>query len=299
MTLTTMQFDILTYIERYQDKFLDMQTISDKTHYSVEDVEATLKQLVSEGLLDEKQQVTTKAYTLLESYKVKKAIFMAAGFGSRMVPLTLSMPKPLIKVNGKRIIETLLDAVLAAGIEDISIVRGYQAEAFDMLLSKYPMIKFIENPTYNEANNIGSALKFKDLMTNAYVLESDLVLYNPELIRKYELHTNYIGKYVNYTNDWCFDVEDEIIRRVNSAGGENCYHMYGISYWDEKAAQQMVTDIPSVFEMEGGHQRYFDEVALTYCKDNFEVYIRPVYEGDIIEIDTFGELQDIDDSYKI
>lgn len=218
MTFTTMQFDILTYIERYQDKFLDVQTISDKTHYSVEDVEATLKQLVSEGLLDEKQQVTTKAYTLLEPYKVKKAIFMAAGFGSRMVPLTLSIPKPLIKVNGKRIIETLLDAVLAAGIEDISIVRGYQAEAFDMLLSKYPMIKFIENPTYNEANNIGSALKFKDLMTNAYVLESDLVLYNPELIRKYELHTNYIGKYVNYTNDWCFDVEDEIIRRVNSAG---------------------------------------------------------------------------------
>ena len=57
MTFTTMQFDILTYIERYQDKFLDVQTISDKTHYSVEDVEATLKQLVSEGLLDEKQQV--------------------------------------------------------------------------------------------------------------------------------------------------------------------------------------------------------------------------------------------------
>ena len=52
MTFTTMQFDILTYIERYQDKFLDVQTISDKTHYSVEDVEATLKQLVSEGLLD-------------------------------------------------------------------------------------------------------------------------------------------------------------------------------------------------------------------------------------------------------
>ena len=46
---------------------------------------------------------------------------MAAGFGSRMVPVTLNTPKPLIKVHGKRIIETLLDAVLDAGITDIHV----------------------------------------------------------------------------------------------------------------------------------------------------------------------------------
>ena len=110
-------------------------------------------------------------------------------------------PKPLIKVNGKRIIDTLLDAVLAVGITDITIVRGYLGEQFDVLLKKYPMIKFIENPTYNEANNIGSAFLIKDIMDHAYVLESDLVLYNPEIIRKYEYQSNYMGKYVDETDD--------------------------------------------------------------------------------------------------
>lgn len=298
MNFTDIQFDILTYIERYQEQHLTIEELASKTHYASEEVEATIKTLKELELLDEAGIPTLKAYRVLEPYKVKKAIFMAAGFGSRMVPLTLSMPKPLIKVNGVRIIETLLDAVLKAGITDITIVRGYQAEVFDMLLSKYPMIKFIENPTYNEANNIGSALKFKDLMANAYILESDLVLSNPDIIRKYELHTNYMGKYVDYTNDWCFDVKDGVIEAVNSDGGHNCFHMYGVSYWKEEDALKMATDIPAVYESEGGKQKYFDEVSLRLKKENYTVHVRPVFEGDIIEIDTFKELQDVDATYR-
>jgi len=297
MHFTDTQFDILVYIEKYQEQHQDDLTISNHTHYQPEIVKKTIEELKKLELLDKDHLLTLKAYRLLEPYRVKKAIFMAAGFGSRMVPLTLSMPKPLIKVNGQRIIETLLDAVLAAGITDITIVRGYQAEAFDMLLGKYPMIKFIENPTYNEANNIGSALKFKDLMANAYILESDLVLYNPDIIRKYELHTNYMGKAVAYTNDWCFDVKDGIIEAVHSEGGHDCYHMYGVSYWDKAAAQQMTHDIPALYYSEGGKQKYFDEVALRYFKDHYTIHVRPVFEGDIIEIDTFQELQQIDHNY--
>lgn len=298
MNFTDLQFDILTYIERYQEEHLSVEEISTRTHYTIEEVIQTLQELKALELLDENQMPTLKAYRVLEPYKVKKAIFMAAGFGSRMVPLTLSMPKPLIKVNGVRIIETLLDAVLKAGITEIYVVRGYQAEVFDMLLTKYPMLKFIENPTYNEANNIGSALKFKDLMANAYILESDLVLSNPDIIRKYELHTNYMGKYVDYTNDWCFDVTDGVIQAVNSDGGHNCFHMYGVSYWDKKDALKMVEDIPAVYDSDGGKQKYFEEVALRAKKDHYKVHVRPVFEGDIIEIDTFQELQEVDSTYK-
>lgn len=86
---------------------------------------------------------------------------MAAGFGSRLVPVTLNTPKPLILVHGKKIIETLLDAVIEAGIQDITIVRGYLGEQFDVLLKKYPMIKFVSNPIYNESNNISSAYAIK------------------------------------------------------------------------------------------------------------------------------------------
>ena len=46
----------------------------------------------------------------MEPYRVKRAVFLAAGSGSRLAPSTLNTPKPLVRVHGKRIIDTLLDA---------------------------------------------------------------------------------------------------------------------------------------------------------------------------------------------
>ncbi len=77
---------------------------------------------------------------------VKRAVIIAAGFGSRLVPITLKRPKPLVVVNGIRIIDTLLDSFINIGIEEIYIIRGYKKEMFDELLIKYPNIKFIDNP---------------------------------------------------------------------------------------------------------------------------------------------------------
>lgn len=63
-------------------------------------------------------------------HKVKKAIIMAAGFGSRLQPLTLTTPKPLIKVNGVRMIESVITGLEANGITEIYIVVGYLKEKF-------------------------------------------------------------------------------------------------------------------------------------------------------------------------
>ena len=113
--------------------------------------------------------ITNFGFEALEPYRCKRAVFIAAGFGSRMLPITLNTPKPLVRVHGTRIIDRLIDACLEAGIDDIYIVRGYLGELFDQLLYKYPMIKFLENPLYQEANYISSALIAKNLLQNAYV----------------------------------------------------------------------------------------------------------------------------------
>ena len=175
MTLTLNQFELLVYIERHQNTKITQRALAKQLDVSLGVVNKTLAELLESEMLrsirNSVYDVTLKGYETLEPYRVKKAIFLAAGFGSRMVPITLNTPKPLVLVHGKRIIETLLDAVVAAGIEDITIVRGYLGEQFDVLLHKYPKIKFIENPLYNETNNISSAYLIKDMMEGAYVLE--------------------------------------------------------------------------------------------------------------------------------
>ena len=302
MYLTRMEFEILCLIERHQDLKISQRKIADLLEVSVGTINKTLKDLLEKELIKLKSsglyEVTLKGYEWLEPHRVKKAIFMAAGFGSRMVPVTLNTPKPLIQVHGKRIIETLLDAVIAAGIQDITIVRGYLGEQFDVLLKKYPMIQFIDNPIYNESNNISSAYVIKDKLENAYVLESDLVLYNPDLIRKYEYSSNYLGMKVDMTDDWCFETEKSVITKVK-VGGTNVHHMFGISYWTKEDAIKMSVDIDKVFHSPGGKERYWDEVALTDCKNNYEIHVRPVSKGDIIEIDTFSELKQVDPIYNV
>ena len=157
MGLSRTQFDLMTNLEAAGSRTPTQRELAAASGRSVGTVNKTLKELQELGYV-QKNQLTPQGLAALEPYRAKRAVFVAAGFGSRMVPITLNTPKPLVRVNGTRMIDTLLDAVVAAGIQEIYIVRGYLAEQFDQLLFKYPMIKFIENPAYNEAKNIASLM---------------------------------------------------------------------------------------------------------------------------------------------
>lgn len=294
MKLTRKQFDILVAITESSD--VTQRKLQEITGYSLGTINKIVKEFTELGLIDA-GAVTPKGLEALEPYKVKRAIFIAAGFGSRLVPITLNTPKPLVRVNGTRMIDTLLDAVVAAGIEEIYLVRGYLGEQFDQLLYKYPNIKFIENPYYNEANNISSAFLARHLMQNAYVFEADLVLSNPKLITKYQYVSNYLGVPTDYTDDWCFETKNKVITKVK-IGGNDCHHMFGISYWDAEGGAKLYDDIKKVYEMPGGKERYWDQVSLEYCIDNYTVEVRECTFDDIVEIDSFADLKKMDPTYR-
>ena len=293
--LTRKQFDILTCLEQCKEK-LNQREIAEKAAMSLGSVNRTYTSLTELGYVAD-GVLTEAGYAALEPYRVKRAVFIAAGFGSRLVPITLNTPKPLVRVNGVRMIDTMLDAVVAAGIEEIIIVRGYLGEQFDQLLYKYPNIKFIENPLYNEANNISSALLSRHLLQNAYMLEADLYLSNPNLITKYQYTSNYLGVPTGYTDDWCFETKNKVITKVK-VGGENCHHMYGVSYWNAEAGAKLYDDIKKVYEMPGGKERYWDQVPLEYCLSNYTVEVRECTFDDIVEIDSFADLKKIDPIYR-
>ena len=87
---------------------------------------------------------------------VERAIIMAAGLGNRMQPVTLTTPKPLVAVNGVRMIDTVIHALHGNGIYEIYIVVGHLKEKFQGLPEQYPGVTLIENPYYDTCNNISS-----------------------------------------------------------------------------------------------------------------------------------------------
>ena len=298
MKLTRTQFDMLTLYEQEKiSKNFTQRNIARITGFSTGTVNKTHVFLNENGLI-ENNALTPAGFKALEPYRVKRAVFIAAGFGSRLVPITLNTPKPLVRVKGVRIIDSLLDAVVAAGIDEIIIVRGYLSEQFDQLKYKYPKIQFLENPLYNESNNISSMMCARFLLQNAYVLESDLLLSKSALISKYQYTSNYLGVPVDRTDDWCFETRNGIITKVR-VGGKNCHHMFGISYWTASDGAKMADHIKQVYEMPGGKERYWDQVALEYFIKDYSIEVRECSFDDIIEIDTFNELKSLDETYRV
>lgn len=294
------EFNILRYLEKNTDKKITQRDLAKALNLSLGTINSTISSLDKKNCVkyDESLILTVQGIKALEPYRVKRAVFLAAGFGSRMIPLTFNTPKPLIKVHGKPMIEYLLEAVEKAEIEEKVVVVGYLGEYFEVLKHKYPDIKIIYNKLYNDANNISSALMAKDYLENAYVMESDLVLFNSDIIQKYEYQSCFLGKYVDRTDDWCFTVKKDIIIE-EKVGGTNCYHMYGISYYDKEDGKKLSKDIEEVYNMPGGKEKYWEQVPLVYKKNNYKIHIKPCFDGDIVEIDSFKELKEIDNIYNI
>ena len=293
--LTKKEFNALTLMERTGKSF-SQRELSEALGVSLGTANKLSKELHDKQLCDG-GHITDGGLAALEPYRVRRAVFIAAGFGSRLVPITFNTPKPLVRVHGTRIIDTLLDAVAAAGIPEIVIVRGYLGEQFDQLLYKYPNIKFVENPVYNEANNISSAVCVRYLLKNAYVLEADLVLKNRALIHKYEYESNMLGIPVDRSDDWCLMTDGSGVITQETVGGLNCHQMVGISFWSEADGGKLAGDLDEVYRSPGGKERYWEQVPLVYKKENYSVHVRECSFEDITEIDTFNELKQIDKLY--
>lgn len=288
------EFDVLSILEAEKTN-ISQREIATRIGYSVGTVNSIINDLTENGFVQNKR-ITQKGIEELEPYRVQRAVFIAAGFDSSLIPITLNTPKPLIRVQGERIIDSLLDAVVRAEIKEIIIVRGYFSEQFDQLLYKYPNIKFFENPAYNEGNNIASLICARYFLENAYILESDFILKNPNLITKYQYRSNYLGVPCERTDDWCFIMDKDKISGTQ-VGGFNTYKMVGISYWTNNDGKKLSECLKKIYDSPGGKKRYWDTVPLEYCKDDFNLVVRKCNFDDFIEIDSFNELKSVDSTY--
>ncbi len=298
--LSRYEFELLTYLEKHGKDVYSQRKLADDLTITLANSAKLVKDLVAHDYINELAdgsiEISEKGLRALEPYRVRKAIILAAGFGQRLAPVTLDTPKPLVKVNGVRILDTLLDALYAKGITNITIVRGYKKEQFDELLEKYPTLHFIDNPEFNLANNISSAIHAIDLIDRCYICEADLYITNPDIINKYEYRSNYLGAKVSETDDWCFKKRNGCIDGYQ-LGGTDCYQAFGISYWNGEDAEKLKADLQKVYSMRGGKENLWEMIPLKIMRKNYQIEIRKCHKSDIIEIDNFIELIAADPSY--
>jgi len=231
--------------------------------------------------------------------KVDKAIILAAGMGTRMKPITEKIPKPLVEVNGKPIIETMIEALQKNDVKNIYIIIGYLKEKFYYLKQKYKNINFIENEYYETSNNISSLYVAREYLSNSIVLEGDLIIYNDNILTPFFEKSGYNCVYKKQTSEWALIVENNIIKSCILEGGVKGWQLYGISRWNKKDAQSLKKHLEIEFDEKKNFQCYWDYIPLFYYKKDYHLEIVQMYENDVIEIDKFEELVQIDKSYEI
>lgn len=299
--ITRYKFEILKYLEKNGGNYYAHRQLSDALTISNTEITKDISEMVQDNLITKKDnylEITKEGILALEPYKVKKAVILAAGFGSRMMPATKDRPKPMVTVKGKRIIETLLDALVAVDIKDITIVRGYKKEKFNKLLDKYPFIKFIDNGNYDKYNNISSAILLKDnFVGGSYLCEADLYITNPDIITKYQYTSNILGSWSLETDDWSFKMDDYGHIRDYQKGNTFCWNYYGISYWTSQDCKKLNRDWARLFNTENGKDIFWEQVPLQLNSKDYQVEIRPCNKSDIMEIDNYYELAQLDSSY--
>ncbi len=303
MALTRYEFEVLSFLEREKKGIYPIRHLSDTLCISGTAVMKCLEHLKNEGMLSENNGelvVTERGLEALEPYRVRRAIILAAGFGSRMMPATADHPKPMVRVNGVRIIDTLLDALVAVGIKEITVIGGYQFEKLKELQEKYPFIQLIENKDYASTNNISSALlSFDTLHDGCYFCEADLYISNPKIITKYQYASNILGSYSMETDDWSFRMADGYLTDYKK-GNTYCYNYYGISYWTPEDCEKLKKDFVEVFNDPKDGKNYFWEfIPFVLRKEKYKVEIRPCKKQDVMEIDNYYELAQLDSSYQM
>ncbi|MGM9614585.1 MAG: NTP transferase domain-containing protein [Oscillospiraceae bacterium] len=299
MSISRYEFEVLAHLEKNGEKAYPMRTLVDALKISGTAIGKCLENLTGGGLVGRRGDalcITEKGLAALEPYRVKKAVILAAGFGSRMMPATADRPKPLVTVNGVRIIDTLLDALVAVGITDITLVRGYKKERFDDILGKYPFLKLVDNDIYAVTNNISSVMAVLDELDACYLCEADLYITNPDIITKYQYASNILGSYSLETDDWSFRLHNGHITDYQK-GNTYCYNYYGISYWTPEDSAKLRADFRQVYEEEGGRDYFWEFIPLVLRREKYAVEIRPCEKSDIMEIDNYYELQQLDPSY--
>lgn len=253
---------------------LTQREMAKKMDLSLGTVNGLVKECLAEGYIAEEEAGKEKRLVLLEKgkellkpYKVDGALIIAAGFGSRFVPLTFETPKGLLEVFGERMIERQIKQLHEVGIYDITIAVGYLKEKFEYLIDKFD-VKLLYNPEYSCKNTLATVYRARKFLKgrNVYILSSD------NWMRENMYHTYECGAWYSAaheegeTKEWCLTFNKKgRISDVN-VGGKDAWFMYGPVYLSREFSARFLPVLEAYYQIPGTEQFYWEQPYVDMLK---------------------------------
>lgn len=230
------------------------------------------------------------------------AIILAASRGMDFGELTKDIPKTLLKVNGKTILQTLIDQFNQMGIKDISVVRGYGKEFINV-----DNIKYIDNNQFNQTKELYSmfeavteikgdtVISYGDILFKKYVLnellnnKEDIVIVVDNDLEEKEGYVDYVYNDLEYDRKQ-FNQKVQLIKMsTNLEDFKINGEFIGLWKVNEKGAKIVKEAIKDLSKQQNFNQMRLSDLFNSLVKKHrIEViYIR----GSWLDIDNIIELQ--------
>ena len=244
-----------------------------------------------------------------------KAIIVAAGPGTRLLPFTENKPKCMLEVGGKTILQRTLEALRENDVNDIIIVKGYKSDVIN-----YPNIKYYYNPNYLENNILTSLFYAEKEMQDGFIFSYSDILYHASVLRKLlqskedinlivdtDWAQRYKGRTLHPTDEAeLVVVKNSRIAKISKFMNTNIAHgeFIGLAKFTRKGAEILIRNYKRIRTSKWcgftEFHRFQDAVSIdkAYLTDMLQELIDrgyPIYNVDItggwLEIDTSQDLQ--------
>ena len=248
-----------------------------------------------------------------------QAIILAAGMGKRLRSYTKDATKCMVKVNGKTLIEYMIEALVSNNIERLVVVVGYKGQLLkDFIASKFNTenlhgmrIEYIENPVYDTTNNIYSLYLAGSEMAKAdtLLLESDLI-FKPEILTRLlsspDENLAVVSPFESWMDGTCTLLDGNncitgILDKVhfNWSDTERYYKTVNIYKFSKEFSQQYYLPFLDAYQKAFGKNEYYEQVLKVISFLSSSTLKGLVVSGDDwYEIDDPADLAIAEDRFK-
>lgn len=227
--------------------------------------------------------------------RIKNAIILAAGRGSRMKELTDDKPKCMQLIKGKTVIQRTIEVFKYKNINKIIVITGYKSNVLRKHLnSLFDNIIFIKNKKWKTTNSIYSMFLASDYLNDSIVIDSDIYINNIKDVRTEISESGYTAVKESRPEEWQILAKNGIITDVKKKGSYKLgLPIIDLSYWKEEDSYIIADHLKELVKDTSNLQKYWDEIPMIDFRNELRLRRYDVDKDSLMEFDTKEDLEEI------